>query len=121
MGAHCQYVFSTQGRWYLVFNMETGEFEEKGYEPDYSSLFEISEQETLFKHTISNMKSTYYIENREYDAVNNKIVYDVISDVGNKYIAMFFLDENNQTILMGSIDTEIPYFYRFKVKSIFKR
>ena len=52
---------------------------------DENSLFEWNSDETMFTHTIPDMKSTYYVKSKEFNLEFNVWIYDVVSDVGNKY------------------------------------
>ncbi len=52
---------------------------------DENSLFEWNENHTMFTHTIPTMKSTYYVKSKELNKEFNVWIYDVVSDVGNKY------------------------------------
>lgn len=59
-----------------------------------NSLFEINESETMFTHTTSSMKSSYYIKSQKASKNSDGeriVICDVISDVGNKYIYMSFV------------------------------
>jgi len=49
----------------------------------------MNESETMFTHTIETMKSTYYVNSSEYDETNKVWLYEVTSDVGNKYTYIF--------------------------------
>lgn len=87
-GLKAQVSFSCTYRQYcdwLEYSQEFGNCE--GYEE--SSLFTMNESETMFTHTIETMKSTYYVNSSEYDETNKVWLYEVTSDVGNKYTYIF--------------------------------
>lgn len=95
LNALAQTSFSCYHREYCKWNDYTEDFDEcSGY--DEPSLFVMNEDETMFTHTIESMKSTYYIDEQEYDSENEWWIYSVRSDVGNKYIYIF--DPNNKAI-----------------------
>ena len=81
----------------------------------------MNKDETMFTHTTSEMKFTYYVKKSRYTQEEQEkgfFAYDVVSDVGNKYYFIFDMtnkevktitkDENGNSILI-----------RYYVKSIF--
>ena len=84
-----------------------------GYEDN--SLFVINEQETMFTHTTSTIKSAYYINVSSYDEENETWTFQVVSDVGNKYTYIFKPDEKE----IVAIPEDLSFFIIFKVKAIF--
>ncbi len=72
-------------------------------------LFEMNEDETMFVHTTSEMKSTYYIKEK-VSGEDGLFRYNVISDVGNEYHYLFDIkhkevktmieDENGNSLLV---------------------
>lgn len=115
-GANAQKSFSCYYREYCAWNSTTQVFE-KCEGSEESSLFEWNESMTMFTHTISSLKSTYYLKSKRYDSENKVWIYTVTSDVGNNYIYVFdeVLKEVKVLITSGS---EIK-MARFYVKSIF--
>jgi hypothetical protein len=82
---------------------------------DESSLFKLNTDHTLFEHTTADLKSAYYVSKYEFDAVNNVDIYDVTSDVGNKYT--FIIDvEGSEVRILGTSGEDI-YMLRFHIKS----
>lgn len=108
--------FSCIYREYCRWNDYSKEYEKcEGYEE--SSLFVVNKSETMFTHTIESIKSTYYVDSREYDSKNDVFTYDVTSDVGNKYFFVF--DPKNKEIRALYIRNGETILLRFYVKSIF--
>jgi len=81
----------------------------------------MNKDETMFVHTTSTIKSTYYVKKSRYTQEEQEegfFAYDVVSDAGNKYYFIFDMankevktiteDENGSSILI-----------RYYVKSIF--
>ena len=64
--AQAQVSFSCYHREYCTWDDEKEEFVDcHGY--DEASLFVMNESETMFTHTTEDIKSTYYVKEREYD------------------------------------------------------
>jgi len=64
---------------------------------EYNSLFIVNKDETMITHTISELKSAYYVKSSEYseeDADNGLFSYSVTSDVGNDYLINFLIKFN---------------------------
>lgn len=112
-----QVSFSCYHREYCDWNEATQNYEDncRGY--DEASLFVMNESETMFTHTIESMKSTYYVQEKNYDEKNDVWTYDVVSDVGNKYFYIF--DPKNNEIRFLSERDDYNTLGRFLVKAIF--
>ncbi|MDO4216805.1 MAG: hypothetical protein Q4D03_01365 [Bacteroidales bacterium] len=100
-----QAYFSCTQRSVFVYNETTESYDlMQSYEE--TSLFELNENLTMFTHTTPNMKSTYYIKDQEYDEESSIYLFDVVSDVGNKYTYIFDL-ENKVIKVVFEDDNEI--------------
>ena len=115
--AKAQVSFSCYHREYCEWDdkMKTFSSECTGY--DEPSLFVINEQETMFTHTTENIKSTYYVKEKNYDENNEVWSYDVVGDAGNKYYYIF--DPKNKEIRVLSERDDYTTMIRFLVKAIF--
>ena len=115
ISVNAQVSFSCYYREYCDWNDYTQRYETncKGYEE--SSLFEMNEKETMFYHTCSSIKSTYFVKEKEYDSKNDVYTYYVVSDAGNKYYVVF--DLNNKQIRFVILSS--GQLLRFYVKNIF--
>ncbi len=82
-----------------------------------SSLFVMNKDETMFTHTIESKKSTYYVISREHNIENDVWTYDVKSDVGNKYLYVF--DLNNNVIKAVSVIDDKTILAVYFIKAIF--
>jgi len=82
---------------------------------DESSLFKLNGDKSIFEHTTSDLKSAYYVSKHEHDAVNDVEVYDVTSDVGNKYT--FIVDTAYSELRILNTAGEAIYMLRFHIKS----
>ena len=112
-----QVSFSCWHREHCAWNEDLGEFETECTGYDESSLFVMNEAETMFTHTTENIKSTYYVNKKEYDEVNDVYTYEVTSDVGNKYYYIF--DPKNKEIRVLADADDYNTLIRFYVKAIF--
>ena len=84
---------------------------------DENSLFEWNKDRTMFNHTIASMQSAYYVKSKEFDKENSVWIYDVVSDVGNKYRYCF--DEKNKEVRASFQRDGKWTLLTFKVKAIF--
>jgi hypothetical protein len=108
--------FSCTYREYCYWNESTKKYGDcEGYEE--SSLFVMNKAETMFTHTIETLKSTYYVESKEYDEKNDVFTYFVTSDVGNKYYYIFDLKNKEVRAVFESEGKTV--LLTFVVKSIF--
>ena len=111
-----QISFSCTYRQYCEWNEYTEKFGNcQGYEE--SSLFVMNENETMFTHTIETMKSTYYVNSKEYDKEKDVWSYNVTSDVGNNYLYVF--DPKNKEIRALYIKDGKTMMIVFTFKAIF--
>ena len=108
--------FSCTYRQYCYWNETTEKYGNcEGYEE--SSLFVMNKAETMFTHTIETLKSTYYVESKEYDEKNDVYTYFVTSDVGNKYYYIF--DPKNKEVRAVIKKEGKTILLTFTVKAIF--
>ncbi len=114
--AFAQTSFSCVYREYCVWSDYKKKFVDcEGYEE--SSLFVINDNETIFTHTIDEMKSSYYVTSREYDAKEEIWSYQVTSDVGNKYL--YVIDPKNKQIRGFYLRDGKTMLVVFTIKAIF--
>ena len=114
--ASAQYYISCNERTNCNINSETGDLEDCETE-EYNCLFELNENFTMFTHTISTMKSTYYIKSSETSKNDNGetiYIFQVISDAGNRYKYIFCF-EGKYINAVGN-----GYILSFKIKNIFE-
>ena len=115
-GSYAQTSFSCYYREYCHWNESEEEFDDcEGY--DESSLFEMNKDETMIIHTIENMKSTYYVKDREYLETKKVWTYGVVSDVGNEYLYVF--DPKNKEIRCLFKKNGKAILLRFYIKAVF--
>ena len=115
--AKAQVSFSCWHRELCSWDDELESFETDCTGYDEASLFVMNEAETMFTHTTENIKSTYYVNKKEYDEVNDVYTYEVTSDVGNKYYYIF--DPKNREIRVLADADDYNTLIRFYVKAIF--
>ena len=113
---NAQTTFSCTYRQYCYWNKTTEKYDNcEGYEEN--SLFVMNKAETMFTHTIETIKSTYYIESKEYDNEYDVYTYFVTSDVGNKYFYIF--DPKNKEVRVVYKMDGNAVLLTFFVKAIF--
>jgi hypothetical protein len=114
--AKAQTSFSCTYRSYCYWNETSGKYENcQGY--DESSLFVMNDAETMFTHTIETMKSTYYVDSKEYDSKNDVYTYYATSDVGNKYFYIF--DPKSKEVRAVFTNDGKTVLLTFTVKAMF--
>jgi hypothetical protein len=112
---------STSYKQTCFWNSSTKKFDQCGDETEYASMFTLNADETIFNHTTSDMKSTYYVSKKQYDADYDEYEYDVTSDVGNKYTFLVDLKNNELRILSSGHDNSSDdYLLTFTLKSSWK-
>lgn len=108
--------FSCVEREYCYWNDTIKDFDNcSGYEDN--SLFVMNASETMFTHTTESLKSSYYVQSKEYDEKNDVYRYKVVSDVGNEYIYIF--DPKNKQIRALFVKDGETILLTFTVKASF--
>ena len=104
-----QYYFSTTHRDYYKYNDLTEDFDKvSGY--DENSMFKINENLTMFEHITPNMTSTYYVTNSSFDEDDGQLSLNVTSDVGNEYLYIFDINDNEIRVLFLDGSNQILVF-----------
>lgn len=111
--AQTQIYASCTHRDYYMYDKNTEEFEYiTGY--DESSMFKINTKLTMFEHTTPDMTSSYFVSESEFNEEGNTLTMYVTSDVGNEYLYVFDLEDNEIIVLFKSDET--PALLKFSVK-----
>ncbi len=79
------------------------------------SLFEMNAAETVFVHTTSTMKTSYYVREKEYDSAKKQSTYQMRSDSGNEYT--FIVNPDNKSISVVGKDKDKVFGVFFRVKT----
>ncbi len=79
------------------------------------TLFEFNERMTMFEHTTSSISSTYYIKSIWHDEENEQFELDVVSDVGNRYLMI--IDLVNQNVRFVFTRQGVSYLLQHAIKS----
>jgi hypothetical protein len=66
------------------------------WEGEDFTFFEFNKDMSMFKHITNSVTSAYMIKKSSKDEENNRIEFDVVSDVGNEYLMI--LDTENDNI-----------------------
>ncbi len=104
------------------WNQEQSIWDNCSVKSEYNSLFVVNKNETMFTHTTSEVKSTYYVKEPDYDnadADKGIYAYDVVSDVGNEYYFIFDLGIKEVKIVSTRGEPHEWYMNRIFIKSIF--
>jgi len=78
--------FSIEGLDYCEYDSVNKTFNNCTSRAGEASLFELNAGKTMFTHTTPSMTSHYYVQTKKFDSQYNLYTYDVVSDVGNKYV-----------------------------------
>lgn len=118
LNVSAQLYISTNSRTEFVWDELNSEWEFEGQDDESSTFFEFNEDFTLVKHTTATLTSTYIIKSVEYDDSNDsdQYLFEVISDVGNKYIMIHDLKGDN----IRFIANDGKRLVRFSIKSAWK-
>ena len=82
------------------------------------TLFKFNEKMTMFEHTTTNISSTYYIKDYTYDEDNEEYHLNITSDVGNVYLMVIDINDNNLRFLYEK--NGISYAVQHNIKSSWK-
>ena len=112
---------STSYKEFRYWNPNTSKFDKSDGNNEFSSMFTLNGDETIFTHTTNDIKSSYYVTKKKYMDGCSCYSYEVTSDVGNKYT--FFVDLPKDMIKIMSIghsDEHDDYLIIFTIKSHWK-
>lgn len=79
------------------------------------TLFKFNDKMTMFEHTTANISSAYYISNQKFNEANKQYEFDIVSDVGNKYVMIIDIPNNNLRFLYER--NGVAYMVRHTIKS----
>ena len=80
------------------------------------TFFKFNKELTMFKHTTATLTSAYVINSSEYDEEKDQYTFDITSDVGNEYLMI--IDINNNNIRFISEDEDGTYLVRHNIKRL---
>lgn len=112
-----QTYISSDSRQSCFWNATDQKFTECGNSENFESMFTLNALETMFVHTTSTMKSSYYIKSKTYMPETDAYNFEVLSDVGNKY--QFILGKNSANFIIlstGHADSKDDYIMKFPIK-----
>ena len=120
VSAQSMYV-SSEKRQTCYWNEALSKFSGCGDIESYESLFVLNGDATIFTHTTSKIKSSYYVKDKVYNKEKDLTTYDVVSDVGNKYQFIIGDGAVNFVILStGHAKSEDDYIIKFPIKRKWK-
>ena len=82
-----------------------------------SPFFEFNTELTMFTHTTPSMTSSYLIKEAIYDEELDLYTFDVVSDVGNKYLCILDL-EHDIIDFIGDIGESSSWLVRHSIKKL---
>jgi len=109
---------STSNKEVCFWTPGTKAFDKCGTNDDYASMFLINSDQTTITHTTNDIKSTYYVNSKDFLTDCNCYSYDVTSDVGNKYT--FFMDYDKglvRVLSSGHSDESDDFLILYTIKS----
>ena len=119
VGMKAQQTLSATYRSYCTWNDTIKKFNSNCPGKEESSLFEFTKNESMFIHTIAEMKSTYYIKSKEWDAKNEVMTYDVLSDIGNEYFVVVDIKHKDaKEVRIAYVSNGTTIMVRFTIKEV---
>lgn len=112
---------STDYKQTCYWNESKSTFDNCGDNAEYASMFTLNADQTIFTHTTASIKSSYYVKDHEYRSDYDSYIYNVTSDVGNKY--MFIIDLKNKLVKImssGHSNSSDDYLLKFSIKNSWK-
>jgi len=107
---------STSLRRDAVFNLKTQTYDLIGEDHEELTFFDFNQELTMFKHTTPSITSAYIIKSTVEDKEHERWEFDVISDVGNKYLMI--LDVKNNNIRFIAEREDGTYLVQHTIKKI---
>ena len=106
---------STDNRTDFNWDSENEDWVFESDDEESLTFFEFNKEFTYVKHTSASATSGYLIKSQEHDEEdgNNQYLMAVVSDVGNKYIMIY--DVKNENIRF--ITEDFSRMIKFKIKS----
>lgn len=93
--SQAQIHISTSMRSDFVWNSNRNEWVWVSDDENEKTFFEINRDFTLIKHTTPSLTSTYIIKSSEEDKEKNQWEFSITSDVGNDYLMILDIKNNN--------------------------
>ena len=81
------------------------------------TFFEFNAEFTMFTHTTPSMTSSYLIKETLYDEESDQYEFDVVSDVGNKYVCILDIEQDNIRFI-GNIGESSSWLVRHSIKKL---
>lgn len=86
---------STDLREDFSWNSRTEDWDLQNQDEDELTFFDFNKGFTLFKHTTTTITSSYKISSYVQDKDNKRWEFEIVSDVGNKYLMILDISNNN--------------------------
>jgi hypothetical protein len=99
-----------------VYNETTKEYDLLNEDKEELTFFEFNKELTMFKHTTPTITSAYTVKSSTEDEENERWEFDIMSDVGNKYLMI--LDMKNNNIRFIYIQNGFTYLVQHSIKKL---
>lgn len=111
-----QLTVSTDTRIDFSWDKESEDWKFESEDEEALSFFEFNKDFTMVKHTTARTTSGYLIKSQVHDKEddNNRYLFSIVSDVGNKYIMIYDIKFNSIRFVTEDITSMIKY----KIKSV---
>lgn len=113
--ASAQVHISTNLRQDFSWDEENEDWKLESTDEESLTFFEFNKEFTLLKHTTSTITSAYIIKSSEHDETddNDQYIYSIVSDVGNKYLMIVDIKNNNIRFVVN----DGSYLVRHRIKA----
>jgi hypothetical protein len=99
-----------------IFNETTNEYDLQNEDKEELTFFEFNKELTMFKHITPTITSAYTIKSSKEDKENDRWEFDIMSDIGNKYLMILDLKNDNIRIIYKKKGT--TYLVQHSIKKI---
>lgn len=114
LSVSAQMRLSTDQRKDGIWDNESEEWVIVSTDDEELTFFEFNEALTMFKHTTASITSAYIIKSSTHDEENNRYEFEVVSDVGNKYLMILDVENSNIRFIHEKDGVMLLVWHRIK-------
>ena len=96
------------------FNETTQEYDLLNEDKEELTFFEFNKELTMFKHTTPTITSAYMVKSYTEDKENERWEFDIMSDVGNKYLLILDMKNDNIRFIYKRNDSTYQVHHSIK-------